>query len=69
MPCEEIQAEHQEVQAKQKEHYDKTATPLEPLTVDSEVWVNPTTLPQQMKQKATVVKVRDEPRFYDVRLE
>ena len=27
MPCEEIQAEYQEAQAKQKEHYDKTATP------------------------------------------
>ena len=39
-----------------KEHYDKTATLLEPLTVNSEVWVNPTTLPQQIKQKATVIK-------------
>ena len=68
MPCEEIQAEHQEAQAKQKEHDDKTATSLELLTMNSEVWANPT-LPQQIKQKATVVKVRDEPRSDDVRLE
>ena len=37
--------------------------------MNSEVWVNPTTLPQQIKQKATVVKVLDEPRSCDVRLE